>query len=133
MKNYGYIRVSTADQNTSLEVQQERITEYCKFKKLENPIYYIDEDVSGKLPILQRPEGSKLKDIHDSNVIAVKLDRLFRNTIDSLTMREIWEKQNVSIHLIDYGGNSIDTSSAVGVMLFTQLASYAEFERRIIG
>jgi len=133
MKNLAYIRVSTSDQSTSLEVQREKILNYCKFKGLDEPEFLIDEDISGKLPILYRPEGAKLTGAKNANIISVKLDRLFRNVIDALTMREEWEKQNVSIHLVDMGGNSINTSSAIGIMLFTQMASYGEFERRIIG
>lgn len=132
-KTYAYIRVSTSEQQNSLEVQKEKIENYCKFKGLEDPEFLIDEDISGKLPILQRPAGAKLTGAKDANIISVKLDRLFRNVVDALTMREEWEKQNVSIHLVDMGGNSINTSSAIGIMLFTQMASYGEFERRLIG
>ena len=34
-KVYGYCRVSTADQENSLAVQELRIKEYCEFKHLQ--------------------------------------------------------------------------------------------------
>lgn len=132
MKNYAYCRVSTELQESSLEVQRAKILDYCKFKQWEEPEFIVDLDVSGKLPILQRPEGKKLIDIRDANIISVKIDRLFRNVSDSLTMLDEWRSRNVNIILTDVGGSQIDTSKAIGRMIFTSIVSFAEFERNLI-
>jgi site-specific DNA recombinase len=65
------------------------------------------------------------------HVVALKLDRLFRNTIDCLTTVQAWDKAGVSCHLIDMGGASIDTASAMGRMFLTMAAGFAEMERNL--
>ncbi len=65
------------------------------------------------------------------HVVALKLDRLFRNTIDCLTTVQAWDKAAVSVHLIDMGGASLDTSSAMGRMFLTMAAGFAEMERNL--
>ena len=132
MTTYGYIRVSTDKQNDSAEAQRIAIDRYCQFKDMEISHMIEDQDVSGKLPILDRPSGSTLIGIKDCCVVATKLDRLFRNVVDGLSMLELWEKNNVVIHIVDMGGNSFDTSTAIGKYIFTQLVAFAAFERNLI-
>jgi len=132
MKNFAYIRVSTTEQNTSLEAQQSKILDYCKFKGLDKPEFLIDEDVSGGKPIYARPAGSKLKDLKPDNIIAIKLDRLFRNTVDALITIDLWDKKKIALHIIDMNGASIDTGTAIGKVFITMIAGFAEFERNLI-
>ena len=49
-----------------------------------------------------------------------------------LFQTETWDKQGVTLHLIDMGGASFFTSSAVGRMFLTMLAGFAQFERDLI-
>lgn len=65
-------------------------------------------------------------------VVAFKLDRLFRNAGDCLTVVEGWERRGVALHLIDLGGQAIDTSSAAGKFFLTVMAGAAEMERNQI-
>jgi DNA invertase Pin-like site-specific DNA recombinase len=62
----------------------------------------------------------------------LKLDRLFRNAVDALTHVEAWEEAGISLHLVDMGGQSVNTGSSMGKMLITMLAGFAEFERNMI-
>lgn len=61
-----------------------------------------------------------------------KLDRMFRNAGDCLTTVERWEKSGVSLHVVDLGGNAIDTTSAAGRFMLVVLAGAAEMERNLI-
>jgi len=135
VKAIAYIRVSTADQANSLEVQTKKIQDYCKFRGIELVEIFIDEDVSGGKPFIERKGGAAanaaLKDI--KIIISVKPDRLFRNVKDALITVDEWSQQDVSLHIIDLGGNSIDTQTAMGRMFFIQSISMAEFERKICG
>jgi DNA invertase Pin-like site-specific DNA recombinase len=65
-------------------------------------------------------------------VIVLKLDRAFRNTVDSLQTVEDWERRGVALHIIDLGGNSIDTESPAGRFMLTVLSAAAEMERGMI-
>jgi DNA invertase Pin-like site-specific DNA recombinase len=61
----------------------------------------------------------------------LKLDRMFRNAGDCLTTVERWEKSGVALHVVDLGGNAIDTTSAAGRFMLVVLAGAAEMERNL--
>ena len=65
-------------------------------------------------------------------VVAFKLDRLFRNAQDCLAVTAEWDKAEVALHLLDLGGQSIDTSSTMGRFFLTIMAAAAEMERNLI-
>ena len=131
----GYIRVSSMNQveGSSLDVQKTQIQAYCQLKGLELVNIYTEAAVSGGKPIDQRPEGSRLMESirarEISGMIIVKLDRGFRNTIDCLQTVDELDKLNVSLHIIDLGGSSVDSQSPAGRFMLTVLAAAAEMER----
>lgn len=135
-KVYGYARVSTSDQENSLEVQTKRIHEYCEFKHLQLVDIFVDENISGFTPIDKRPAGSKLLSLLNKDVkaiVSVKPDRIFRNTSDALATIDGWDKMGIELHMIDMGGATLATKTAMGKMLFTVLIAFSEFERNITG
>lgn len=135
-KVYGYARVSTSDQENSLEVQTKRIHEYCEFKHLQLVDIFVDENISGFTPIDKRPAGSKLLFLLNKDVkaiVSVKPDRIFRNTSDALATIDGWDKMGIELHMIDMGGATLATKTAMGKMLFTVLIAFSEFERNITG
>jgi DNA invertase Pin-like site-specific DNA recombinase len=132
----GYIRVSSEEQSkegVSLDAQESRIRAYAAMRGLTLDAIYREEGVSAKTPMRKRPEGMKvveaLKRRH--HIIAVKLDRLFRNAADALQQTQEWDRAGVSLHIIDLAGTAIDTRSAVGRMFFTLTAAFAEMERNL--
>ena len=130
-----YIRVSTGRQELSPEVQRERIEAYCKMAGLELVEVIVEKGVSAKIKLSKRPAGAKVAALLKSgicHVIALKLDRLFRNAADALVTVEEWNKAGINLHLVDMGGMSLDTGSSMGKMFLTMLASFAEFERNVI-
>lgn len=135
MKLAGYIRVSTGDQGLSLEAQETSIRDYCKLHKAELVDIFIDEDVSGVTYVCSRDNGKKLCDLMKQKkvegVVCVKLDRMFRNAADALQTCTNWDKIGVSLHLIDMGGQSVNTKTAMGKMMLTMMAGFAEFERNL--
>lgn len=133
---YGYVRVSTSDQENSVEVQTLRIKEYCEFKHLNLVNIFIDENISGFTPLEKRPEGNKLIELlckDTKAVVAIKPDRLFRNTIDALTTVDKWDNMGIELHMIDIGGSTLATKTAMGKMLFTILIAFSQFERDLTG
>ena len=82
-----YIRVSTEDQareGFSLWEQEERLREFCKFKRYEIFKVYKDAGISAKSD--KRPAYQEmLEDIKSKNInviVALKLDRLTRSVYD---------------------------------------------------
>lgn len=131
-----YIRVSTDDQKTSLAVQELRLQEYCKFKNFEIVSTIIDEDVSGGKPFYERPGGKVARSHFDKGVktiVVLKTDRIFRSVKDSLITVDEWEKEGISLNIVDMGGNSLDVKTAMGRMFFIQAVSMGELERRLAG
>ncbi len=66
------------------------------------------------------------------HIVALKLDRLFRNAEDALKQTKAWDNAGITLHLVDMGGQSLSTSSAIGRMMLTMMAAFAEFERNLI-
>jgi DNA invertase Pin-like site-specific DNA recombinase len=65
------------------------------------------------------------------HVVALKLDRLFRDAEDALRQTKAWDKAGVCLHLVDLGGTSLSTGSAMGRMFLTMMAGCAELERNL--
>jgi len=129
----GYVRVSTEIQLCSLEMQEQKIRDYCRLKGVELTELLVDDNISGKIPLFDRPEGKKIKELKPDNIIAFKLDRLFRSTTDVLNMIDVWNKQGTGVHILDMGGTIVDTKSATGRMFITLITAFSEFERYRIG
>jgi len=121
---------------TSRQCPGERLLRYCEGVGLQ-PIRVIRETpVSGAKPRAQRQGGRQLLEALASgevnNVVALKLDRLFRSTSDALANITHWDGSGITLHLCDMGGQNLNTASAMGRMMITMLASFAEFERNLI-
>lgn len=138
MKTIGYVRCSTHEQVDSglgLEAQDERIKAYCAMRKLDLLEIIIDAGVSGGKPLATRDGGQRLlaaiRKHKVEAVVMLKLDRMFRNAGDCLTTVEQWERSGVALHVVDMGGNAIDTTSAAGRFMLVVLAGAAEMERNL--
>lgn len=134
-----YVRVSTEEQaleGVSLNNQRERLHAYCASKGLEIVEVISDEGVSATKALDTRPGGKRLLDALKRrdvcHVVALKLDRLFRNAEDALRNTSAWERRSIALHLVDLGGQSLDSGSAVGKMMLTMMAAFAEFERNLV-
>ena len=132
MAVYGYVRVSTrsqVDDGLSLDAQERQIQGYAMMSGLELDSVFVEKAISGGKPIGKRPEGKQLLASVESGdtIICSKLDRMFRSAKDALIVSEELQKMDVSLHLIDLGGDV--TGNGVSKMFFTIVASFAEFER----
>jgi site-specific DNA recombinase len=134
-----YVRVSTEEQaadGVSLAAQEEAARAYCTLRGLELAEVVIDAGVSGAKPLAERPGGARVLALvagrKVAGVVAFKLDRLFRDAGDCLTVTRGWDAAGAALHLIDLGGQSIDTSTAAGRFFLTVMAGAAEMERNLI-
>lgn len=134
-----YVRVSTEEQareGVSLAAQTERIQAYCIANGLELVAILCDEGVSASRKLHTRPQGAQLVELiasgDVSHVVAFKLDRLFRDAVNCLESTSEWDRQGVALHLLDIGGQAVDTSSAMGRFFLTVMAACGEMERNLI-
>ncbi|OXA65233.1 resolvase [Flavobacterium aquidurense] len=120
MAVFGYARVSTLDQN--LDSQKDELLKYGCTK-----IFF--EKASGKN--VERPQLKKLLEgLRENDIVVVyKLDRLARSLKDLIELvSELALKKVEFVSLSD----GINTSSAVGKLMFHLVGAFAEFERNII-
>ena len=121
-----YLRVSTQEQATegiSLETQEAKLRAYCALRGLTIVKVIIEAGVSAGKPLDEREGGHELLTLvrrrEVAHVVSYKLDRLFRDCADCLTVTAAWDKHGVSLHLVDLGGQTLDTSTAMGRFFLT--------------
>jgi DNA invertase Pin-like site-specific DNA recombinase len=132
-----YARVSTTEQATegvSLAAQHSGLTAYAAAHGLTLVQSIEDAGVSASVPLGERPGGAELVERLVSGevgiVVAMKLDRLFRDALDALAVTRSWDDRKITLILVD---QQINTSCAVGRLFITMLAGVAEMERNMIG
>ena len=115
----GYARVSTQDQNLSLQ-----ISSLQKFgcEKI------FSEKKSG---VKRRPELEGLMNfVREGDVVVIwKIDRLARSLSELISITEQFKSKGVDLVSID---GQVDTTSAMGRMFFQITGAFAEFERNLI-
>lgn len=133
MKLLAYIRVSGEGQreNTSLPAQLDRVEAYARAHGYE--IVYVFSDVESASGKRKRPGFERLLaalrlGLADG-LICAKLDRFARSTMEGLRVAR--ELDEISKHLIVLDMH-LDSTTAVGMCVFTILLAFAELERNII-
>jgi DNA invertase Pin-like site-specific DNA recombinase len=134
-KAVAYIRASTGRQIISPQDQREKIEAYCKMAGLELVEVITEKGVSAGRRLAERPEGAKVEAAlkQARHLVALKLDRVFRDAGDALECTKRWDAAGISLHLIDMGGQTINTATAMGRMFLTMMAGFAELEKNLIG
>jgi site-specific DNA recombinase len=133
MKLVGYIRVSTSGQedNTSLSEQRRRIQAYCD--AFGHELFHVFEEVGSGKDAKGRPQfQTALEMVRTSadGIVALKLDRIARNTRDVLELVEdILQPNDKALVLLDI---QVDTSTPTGRMILTVMAAVAQLERDVI-
>jgi DNA invertase Pin-like site-specific DNA recombinase len=137
MKRIGYCRASTDKQQISIPAQKDKLLAYAKVKGIELDSILRDDATTSRIPLVKREAGSELSQMIDRKEVAgvyiVKLDRAFRNTVECLLTVKKWARLGVELHIIDFGGNSIDSTTATGELLLTFIAGMASWEKAQIG
>jgi DNA invertase Pin-like site-specific DNA recombinase len=131
LKLIGYLRVSTARQREgfSLEAQREAIERYCQARGYE--LVAIEEESESAIktrPVFQRAKAQVLDGKADGLIVA-KLDRLGRSVRDLANIAEELSRNGKQLISV---GDSIDTSSSNGKLLFHILSAIAEYERELL-
>lgn len=116
---FGYARVSTQDQNLSLQI--------AALEKYGCEVIYSEK----KSGVKQRPELERMLGIIRAGDVVViwKIDRLARSLSELISVSEMFRSKGVDLVSID--GN-VDTTTAVGRMFFQITGAFAEFERNLI-
>ncbi|MEM6780324.1 MAG: recombinase family protein [Pseudomonadota bacterium] len=118
-KRYGYIRVSTQDQQIN--------------RQLDNLRSECDELFTEKISATnkKRPAFTKLKrKLKSGDVLVVlDLDRAFRSTLEALRVEKSLRERGVNFEILSM---RVDNSTPEGELMFTILAGFAQYERKCL-
>ena len=121
------IRVSTEDQDRegfSLGEQEERLREFCKFKRYETFKVYKDARISAKSD--KRPAYQEmLEDIKSKNInviVAFKLDRLTRSVYDIEKLMKIVNDLDCDIYCLADESNTTTSNGKMVISLIYSLS-----------
>jgi DNA invertase Pin-like site-specific DNA recombinase len=135
MRVIGYVRVSTEEQAVSgagLEAQRRAILAECKRRGWE--LVETIEDAGYSAKDLKRPgvqEALRALEAGDAKALVVaKLDRLSRSMLDFAALMATAQKQSWALVALDC---AVDTSTPAGEAMAHVLATFGQFERRLIG
>lgn len=122
MTAYGYVRVSTVDQNPQLQFDALRAV------GIDDDHMFIDH-ISGSKST--RPELDRLiaTITEGDEVIVWKLDRLGRSTQHLIETIEMFKDRRVAFRSLT---DPVDTTTPAGNLVFQIFAALAEFERALI-
>ena len=125
-----YTRVSTEDQareGFSMGEQEERLIEYCKFKRYDVYKIYKDPGISAKND--KRPAYQEMmKDVKDGKInviVAFKLDRLTRSVYD---VEKLMKRVNEAECQIDCMADESNTVTSNGRMVMRIITSVSQNE-----
>lgn len=132
----GYIRVSTDEQAGSglgLEAQRLAIVAEAQRRGWELAAIHEDAGASGKT-MEKRPALAEALEAVQSGqagaLVVAKLDRLSRSLLDFAGLMEQSRRQGWALVALDLG---VDTTTPAGEMVANVMATFAQFERRLIG
>ena len=119
---FAYARVSTAEQTADNQRQALKAAGYDPGHR------YYEEQISGRVPALERPVFLRMLNKMEpgDRLVVLKLDRLGRNAADILQTVELLQAEGISVTLLDGGAGDLD--SAAGRLFLTLLAAFAQFE-----
>lgn len=119
--NYGYARVSTEDQNLSLQLNALKCANCVRI--------FTDQGISGN--VRDRPGLSQaLETLEMGDTLVVwRLDRLGRSLIDLIQLVDKLGQRNIHFRSLT---ECIDTETSGGRLVFHMMGALAEFERSLI-
>jgi DNA invertase Pin-like site-specific DNA recombinase len=134
MQVLGYVRVSTDEQGKSgagLEAQRKAIVAECKRRGWD--LIEMIEDAGFSAKDMKRPGVQQaleaLKGGEAGALVVAKLDRLSRSMVDFAGVMAQAQKQGWALVALDC---AVDTTTPAGEAMAHVLATFAQFERRLI-
>jgi DNA invertase Pin-like site-specific DNA recombinase len=134
MRVIGYVRVSSEEQVMSgagLEAQRRAIVAECRRRGWQ--IVQVIEDAGYSAKDFKRPgvqEAMRVLEAGEASALVVaKLDRLSRSMLDFTALMAKAQKQSWALVALDC---AVDTTTPAGEAMAHVLATFAQFERRLI-
>jgi DNA invertase Pin-like site-specific DNA recombinase len=130
MRVIGYARVSTMDQDLSIQIQE--LKKFCEYRGFELIKIYTDKSTGANI----EREGftDMMKSIEKNTqgiegVIVYKIDRMGRSLKNLLDIIDTFGKNHIQFISIT---DNFDTTTNQGVLFFQVIGAIAEYERKLI-
>jgi DNA invertase Pin-like site-specific DNA recombinase len=135
MRAIGYVRVSTEEQVVSgAGLAAQRAVVEAEVRRREWQVAQVFEDAGYSAKNLKRPgiqTALELLDAGEADALVVaKLDRLSRSMLDFTSLMAQAQRKGWALVALDC---AVDTSTPAGEAMANMLATFAQFERRLIG
>jgi putative DNA-invertase from lambdoid prophage Rac len=132
-RTYGYVLASHLEEVESPEDQARLIASYCHRTGRHLDGMFVDDALSGSLPLAEREEGKRLlltlrKGDH---IVVARLDLLIRSYIEFGDLLARWAELGVTVHLCDLSV-TLDPQEPSSRLLIDILVSFTESRRRRI-
>lgn len=130
----GYARVSRADQ--VVLQQEDRLAAWAESQGLHIEIES-ENGTSGTVAAARRRVLGPILDRLDEagpagTLVVVRLDRIGRSTIDCLGVIERSNRHGWRLVVLDFGGQPVDTGTAMGAAFVGMASVFAQLERDLI-
>ena len=132
----GYMRVSTAEQaDSGLGLAAQRAAIELEVERRGWRLVATHEDAGASGKSLANREGLRaaLRVVRGGDaqaLVVAKLDRLSRSLLDFASLMEQARRERWALVALDLG---VDTTTPAGEMIANVMATFAQFERRLIG
>lgn len=128
MTNFGYLRISTSDQD--INNQKLGILDYCNQRALV-PLTLVEDTVSGKLSWRERGIGKIMEQSQKGDIVVVaEVSRLGRSTLQVLEILQDAAQKQVSIHIVK--NHLVMDGSLQATITATILGLAAQIEREFL-
>lgn len=117
----GYARVSTDEQNLSLQIDALEAAGCTRI--------YCDEGLSAVAPDRPHFRAALAKLGAGDSLVIWKMDRAFRSLLDALSVLEELERRQILFHSLT---DAIDTGTPIGRFAYQITNAFAELERALI-
>lgn len=124
-KLIGYARVSTKAQDSDRQVVD------LLAAGVRRDDLYVDHGVSGAKASRLELDKALGALHHGDTLVVTTLDRLGRSTVNMLKLADEIRGRGAGLRVLNLGGGDVDTSTAMGAMVFTVMAALGQMELEI--
>jgi len=120
----GYARTSTVEQQAGLEAQLRDLKAAGCRKLFFEQVSAVSERTQLEAALDYCREGDAL--------VVTKIDRLARSARNLSEMVDSLEAKSVTLRILNFGGDAVDTRGATGRLMLNMFAAMAQFEREMM-
>lgn len=130
MRVIGYARVSTEDQDLTIQIQE--LKKFCEYRNFELIKIYTDKSTGANIERQGFIDMMKTIDTNTQGidgVIVYKIDRMGRSLKNLLDIIDTFGKNHIQFISIT---DNFDTTTNQGILFFQVIGAIAEYERKLI-